>query len=57
MALTARRGKRVPTMGYRAPRREDSEKAGSNFHRTWFNHLQWKAWRLDRLGGGYTPRL
>ena len=51
MALAARRGKKVPTMGYRKPRATDD-----SFHKMWFSHLQWKAWRLDRQGGGYIPR-
>lgn len=51
MALAARRGKKVPTMGFRKPRKTDD-----SFHKQWFGHLQWKAWRLDRQGGGYIPR-
>ena len=52
MALAAARGKNVPAMGYRKPRDTDV-----SFHKTWFSHLQWKAWRLDRQGGGYIPRF
>ena len=52
MALAARKGKKMPTMGYRKPRATDD-----SFHKMWFSPLQWKAWRLDRQGGGYTPRF
>jgi len=52
MALAAARGKNIPAMGYRKPRDTDV-----SFHKTWFSHLQWKAWRLDRQGGGYIPRF
>ena len=52
MALAARRGNRVPTMGYRKPR-----DTTDSFRKMWHSHLHWKAWSLDRQGGGYIPRM
>lgn len=51
MASQARRG-RVPTLALNRPRL-----TASSWRSMWAKHLHWKAWRLDRQGGGYTPRV
>ena len=45
-ATAARRG-RIPTLALPKPAMTDD-----SWPRMWARHLQWRAWGLDRLGGG-----
>jgi len=45
-ALAARRG-RVPTTAFHRPTMTDD-----SWPKMWAKHLHWKAWTLDRNGGG-----
>ena len=51
MSGAARRG-RVPTLALNKPRA-----TAASWRSMWAKHLHWKAWTLDRQGGGYTPRV
>lgn len=51
MSGAARKG-RVPTLALAKPRA-----TAASWRSMWANHLHWKAWTLDRQGGGHTPRV
>ena len=50
-AASAARAGRVPTQALPKPRLTDS-----SWRSMFDRHVRWKAWTVDRLGGGYTPR-